>query len=57
MINNGAVSWTSHKQSTVVTSTMQAEYMSLSDAAQEAIAPSQLYRERTPAQVAPPLIF
>ena len=45
MINNGAVSWTSHKQSTVATSTMEAEYMALSDAAREAIARSQLYGE------------
>ena len=56
MINNGAVSWTSHKQSTVATSTMEAEYMALSDAAREAIARSQLYGElllKTP----PPLIL
>ena len=38
MINNGAVTWTSHKQSSVALSTMEAEYMSLSDAAREAIA-------------------
>ena len=31
-VNNGAISWTSHKQTTVALSTMEAEYMSLSDA-------------------------
>ena len=38
MINNGAVTWTAHKQSSVALSTMEAEYMSLSDASREAIA-------------------
>jgi hypothetical protein len=56
MINNGAVSWTSHKQSTVATSTMQAEYMSLSNAAREAIARSQIYGELL-LKLPPPLIF
>jgi hypothetical protein len=45
MINNGAVSWVSHKQSTVAVSTIKAEYMTLSDASREAIARSQLYQE------------
>src|SRR5271169_498060 len=45
IINNGAVSWTSHKQSTVALSTMEAEYMSLSDAAREAFARCQLFRD------------
>jgi transposase InsO family protein len=44
IINNGAVSWTSHKQSTVALSTMEAEYMSLSDAAREVFARCQLFR-------------
>jgi transposase InsO family protein len=43
IINNGAVSWTSHKQSTVALSTMEAEYMSLSDAAREVFARCQLF--------------
>jgi hypothetical protein len=43
--NNGAVSWTSHKQSTVALSTMEAEYMSLSDAAREVFARCQLFRD------------
>jgi hypothetical protein len=45
MVNSGAVSWTSHKQSTVAISTMEAEYMALSDATREAIARSQLFNE------------
>jgi hypothetical protein len=45
MINNGPVSWTSHKQSTVATSTMEAEYMALSDASREAIARQQLFTD------------
>ena len=45
LINNGAVSWTSHRQSTVALSTMEAEYMSLSDASREAIARTQMYQE------------
>jgi hypothetical protein len=38
MINNGAFTWTAHKQSSVALSMMEAEYMSLSDASREAIA-------------------
>ena len=38
MINNGPVSWSSHKQSTVAISTMEVEYMALSEAGREAIA-------------------
>jgi hypothetical protein len=45
IINNGPVSWTSHKQTTVATSTMEAEYMSLSDASREAIARQHLYTD------------
>jgi hypothetical protein len=44
MINNGAVSWVSHKQSTVAVSTMEAEYMALSDASREANEISTLSR-------------
>ena len=45
MVNNGAVSWTSRKQPTVALSTMEAEYMSLSDAAREIYARIQLFQE------------
>ena len=41
----GPVSWTSHKQSTVALSTMEAEYMALSDASREAIARFHLLEE------------
>jgi hypothetical protein len=43
MINGGPVSWTSHKQSSTAVSTMEAEYMALSDASREAIARIHLY--------------
>lgn len=45
LINNGPVLWASYKQSTVATSTMEAEYMALSDAAHEAIACSYIFEE------------
>ncbi len=45
MINGGAVSWTSHKQTTVALSTMESEYMALSDASRESIARSQFFAE------------
>jgi hypothetical protein len=45
MLNNGPVSWTAHKQSTVALSTMEAEYMSLSDATREVLARIQLFQD------------
>ena len=47
IINRGAVSWTSHKQTSNAVSTMEAEYMALSDASREAIARIQLYSDLT----------
>ena len=38
LICGGAVSWSTHKQSTVALSNMEAEYMALSAAAREALA-------------------
>jgi len=38
MMNGGPISWTSRKQSTVALSTMEAEYMALSDSAREMLA-------------------
>ena len=45
MVHGGPVSWTSHKQTTVALSTMEAEYMALSDASREAIARAQFFEE------------
>src|SRR5277367_6574768 len=45
IINGGPVSWSTHKQHTVALSSMEAEYMALSDAAREAIARKQLFDE------------
>jgi Reverse transcriptase (RNA-dependent DNA polymerase) len=45
MVNGGAVSWTSHKQTAVALSTMEAEYMALSDASRESIARGQFFIE------------
>ena len=43
--NNGVISWTSYKQTTVALSTMEAEYMLLSDSSREAIARLQLFKD------------
>jgi len=45
LICGGAVSWSTHKQHTVALSSMEAEYMALSDAAREALARKQLFCE------------
>ena len=61
-INNGPVSWTSHKQSTIAHSSTEAEYMSLSDASREAIARTHLFKELNILQITnalslPPVLF
>jgi hypothetical protein len=38
MIHGGPASWTSHKQTTVANTTMEAEYVALSDGSREAVA-------------------
>jgi len=45
MINKGPVSWSSYKQTSVATSTMEAEYMALSDAVHEALARTYIFEE------------
>jgi len=45
LINGGAVTWSTHKQLTVAFSSMESEYMALSDAAREALARRQLFEE------------
>ena len=42
-VHGGLASWTSQKQSTVSNSTMQSEYMALSDASREAFARAQFF--------------
>jgi hypothetical protein len=54
MLNNGPITWTSHKQTSVASSTTEAEYMSLSDASREAIARNQLFEELGVILPAPP---
>ncbi len=53
--NNGPISWTSRRQTTVALSTMEAEYMALSDATREAIAKRQIMQELR-LQILPPLL-
>jgi len=55
-LNGSPISWTSKKQSTVATSTMEAEYMALSDAAREAIARLQQLSELK-FMIPPPLLL
>jgi len=57
MINNGPVSWTSHKQNSVALSTMEAEYMSLSDASREAIVRTRLYSDLEISTASSPLLY
>jgi hypothetical protein len=45
MLNGSPISWTSKKQTTVAVSTMEAEYMALSDASKEALARMQQLSE------------
>jgi hypothetical protein len=45
IICGGAVSWSTHKQSTVAFSSTESEYMALSDAAREALARKQFFCE------------
>ena len=52
--NRGPISWNAHKQSTVAHSTMEAEYIALSDASREALARKQFGQElRIPSSSAP----
>jgi hypothetical protein len=45
VVDGGLGSWSSHKQTTVAKSTMQSEYMALSEASQEAVACAQFFQE------------
>src|SRR5271170_6776655 len=55
ILNNGPISWGTHKQSTVALSTMEAEYMAISDAAWEALARNYLLTDLA-IRIPPPLI-
>jgi hypothetical protein len=44
VVHGGLVAWSSHKQTTVANSTMQSEYMALSEASQEAVARAQFFK-------------
>ena len=57
IINNGLVCWMSHKQASVALSTMQSEYMALSDASREAIARVRLYSDLNISTASPPLLY
>jgi hypothetical protein len=56
MMNGGPVSWTSKKQTTVALSTMEAEYMALSDAARELRAHLTFFMS-IGINIAPPVLF
>ena len=56
-INGGPVLWTSHKQPSNAVSTMEAEYMVLSDASHEAIARSHLYADLSMKTSTAPLLL
>lgn len=57
LLQGGAISWRSHKQQTVALSTAEAEYMSMSSAAQEALWLQQLHAELGQLQSTPLIIF
>jgi hypothetical protein len=44
-VHGGLASWSSHKQTTVANSTMQSEYMAISEASREAFARAQFFEE------------
>jgi transposase InsO family protein len=54
LVNGGAITWSTHKQHTVAFSSMESEYMALSDAAREAIARKQFFQElQVPSAIRP----
>lgn len=57
LLQGGAISWRSQKQQTVALSTAEAEYMSMSSAAQEALWLQQLHAELGQEQSNPLVIF
>lgn len=57
MLQDGAISWRSQKQQTVALSTAEAEYMSMSSAAQEALWLQQLHTELGQQKNNPLIIF
>jgi hypothetical protein len=57
LVNNGPVSWCSKKQSSVTISSMEAEYMALSEAGREAISRRNLFADLSIQLLHPPHIL
>ena len=54
LINGGAITWSTHKQHTVAFSSMESEYIALSDATREAIAQKKFFQElQIPSAICP----
>ena len=54
LVNGSAITWTTHKQHTIAFSSMELEYMALSDATREAIARKQFFKElQVPSAIRP----
>ena len=56
MMNGSPISWTSRKQTSVALSTMEAEYMALSDAARELIAHITFFNS-IPIELSLPILY
>ena len=57
LLGGGAITWSSRRQSSVALSTVEAEYMTLSVATQEAIWLRQLQEELGVTEAGPTLIY
>jgi hypothetical protein len=57
MMNGGAISWRSGKQKIVTLSSMESEYVALTDAAKEGLFLKQLINEQQPNRINQPIII